>query len=230
MTCHELRLHLEDLERRDADFSACSEHLVDCAECARFVAARRGLGAGMRAVRESVPQASAALDAAVLANYRRQITIPESRMKRIAAWGPLVLLGSSVTAAALALISVLAFHSSRKPNPAVIAFPSASRSSVTQRVAPIETASAAPPRKPAMTHPAHHEPHVPSAASEGSLSDFHSLMYCDELSCGGAMELIRVQLPSPDAPFVPAASTNGVIYADVLLGPDGIARGIRIVH
>ena len=55
-------------------------------------------------------------------------------------------------------------------------------------------------------------------------------MYCDELSCVGAMEMIRVQLPSSRVAGLTPASTlpNGVIFADVLVGPDGIARSIRI--
>ena len=45
------------------------------------------------------------------------------------------------------------------------------------------------------------------------------------------MQLIRVQLPSSAAAFDPAAgSSDGAIYADVLVGADGIARGIRVVQ
>ena len=45
------------------------------------------------------------------------------------------------------------------------------------------------------------------------------------------MQLIRVQLPSSATAFesVPA-SPDGAIYADVLVGSDGIARGIRVVQ
>ncbi|MGA8441532.1 MAG: hypothetical protein WB762_23595 [Candidatus Sulfotelmatobacter sp.] len=45
------------------------------------------------------------------------------------------------------------------------------------------------------------------------------------------MQLIRVQLPASAAAFQPAAgSPDGAIYADVLVGSDGIARGIRVVQ
>ena len=56
-------------------------------------------------------------------------------------------------------------------------------------------------------------------------------MYCDELSCDGGMEVVRVQLPSLAAGFmsVPTAG-NRVVTADVLVGADGFARGIRIVY
>lgn len=56
-------------------------------------------------------------------------------------------------------------------------------------------------------------------------------MYCDELSCGGVMELIRVQLPSSGIePGSASAPAKAPVIADVLVGPDGIARGIRIVQ
>ncbi|MGA7294303.1 MAG: hypothetical protein WBW53_12125 [Terriglobales bacterium] len=45
------------------------------------------------------------------------------------------------------------------------------------------------------------------------------------------MQLIRVQLPSSAAAFeLAAASSDGAIYADVLVGSDGIARAIRVVR
>jgi hypothetical protein len=50
------------------------------------------------------------------------------------------------------------------------------------------------------------------------------------LSCDGAMDLIRVQLPSSllARPASAFRQTSGPVNADVLIGPDGIARGIRI--
>lgn len=39
--------------------------------------------------------------------------------------------------------------------------------------------------------------------------------------------MIRVQLPMYAASF---PSANGMVFADVLVGPDGIARGFRIVE
>ena len=70
-----------------------------------------------------------------------------------------------------------------------------------------------------------------SGSDHTSVPDgFRSLMYCDELSCVGAMEMIRVQLPSSVVAGLTSASTptNGVVFADVLVGADGIARSIRI--
>ena len=45
------------------------------------------------------------------------------------------------------------------------------------------------------------------------------------------MQLSRVRWPSSAAAFDPAAgSVDGTIYADILVGSDGIARGIRVVQ
>ena len=109
MTCHELRLHFEDPLRMDAEFPGEAEHLAHCTECARFVEARRKLGSGLRLVRESGPEPSAALKAAVLANYRAtdqrgDPTLVRSRIRRftIVAW----------TTAAAAVLALAARSSS----------------------------------------------------------------------------------------------------------------------
>src|SRR5262249_28073995 len=59
---------------------------------------------------------------------------------------------------------------------------------------------------------------------------FRSLMSCAELRCPRDMEMIRVQLPSSAMPRQVASfiRTSGSVTADVLVGPDGIARGIRL--
>jgi len=44
------------------------------------------------------------------------------------------------------------------------------------------------------------------------------------------MELIRVQLPPAAAFDLASDSVPEPVYADVLVGSDGIARGIRIVQ
>jgi 2-polyprenyl-6-methoxyphenol hydroxylase-like FAD-dependent oxidoreductase len=60
---------------------------------------------------------------------------------------------------------------------------------------------------------------------------FRSLMYCDELSCGGAMDVVRIELQPSDVGLMATAQQDrNAISADVLVGADGIARGIRIVR
>jgi len=108
MTCHELRPYFEDPLRIDAEFPREAEHLAHCTECARFVEARHELGTGLRLVCESAPEPSAALEAVVLANYRRRIIgnppLVRSRTRR---W---VVCWTAAAAAMLALAAVLLHH------------------------------------------------------------------------------------------------------------------------
>ena len=112
MTCHELRLYFEDPLRMDADFPCEAEHLAHCTECARFVEVRHELGAGLRLVRESAPEPSAALETAVLANYRRRIAadppLVRSRRRRftVVCW--------IAAAAAVLAVAVVLLHPARR--------------------------------------------------------------------------------------------------------------------
>lgn len=234
MTCQELRVYFEDPLRMDAEFSAEAEHLVRCPECARFVEARRELGAGLRLIRKSVPQLPAALDASVLADYRHEIagraprvnSIPGRRRRvAIACW--------SAAAAALMLAAGLAFHSGRRNDDSTVQLHSVAMLHAPEPIMPAKAANIIRPAKPIGSLSTRHQRPARSAQAVESpaLADFRGLMYCDELSCGGAMQLIRVQLASSTLPIAPTGrTTNQVIYADVLVGPDGIARGIRVIE
>ena len=237
MTCHELRLYFEDPLRMDAEFPSEAEHLAHCAECACFVAARRKLGTGLSLVRESAPEPSAALEAAVLENYRRQITgdlsVVKSRGRGFA-----VVNWTTALAAGLALAAVLLFHPAPRLDTSNLKIESAEQSSVAQPVTSVKAANRVPWTNTASSQKTRllsarrprRAPQRDIAKSPAS-EDFRSLMYCDPFSCGGAMQLIRVQLPSSAAALVPAAALpDGAIYADVLVGSDGVARGIRVVQ
>lgn len=233
MTCQELRLYFEDPFRRDAAFKAEAEHLVHCPECARFVEARGELGAGLRLIRESRPQPSAALETVVLADYRHQVAgrlsgvtwFPRRRRLAVACW--------SAAAAALILAAALALHSGRGSDNSTVQLHSARPLPAPEPITPTKAANIVRPAKPMGSLSARHQRPARSekVVESPALADFRSLMYCDELSCGGAMQLIRVQLASSAVAFAPAgATTNDVIYADVVVGPDGIARGIRVIE
>jgi hypothetical protein len=232
MTCHELRRYFEDPLRLDEEFRVETEHLARCAECARFVEARRALRASLRLVRESVPEPSGALDKAVLDDYREYIaggpspasSLPKRRSLKVAAW--------AVAAAAIVLVAGVFVVGRTTKTVAIRSEPTPHSFSVPQP-RPIEAPSATTSRKPTPSNSVRRAPLAKPLAAPESLASagFRSLMYCDELSCSGAMLVIRVELPPYAAPFVPAsAAGTGPIVADVLVGPDGIARGIRVVE
>jgi len=236
MTCHELRLYFEDPLRMDAEFPGEAEHLAHCTECARFVEACHELGVALRLVRESTPEPSAALEVAVLANYQRRITgdptLVRSRTRRftVVAW-------TTSAAAVLALAGALLLHPARRletSNSKIeSAQPPMAETGTLEKGAnsvPWTNAASSPKTRLRSARQPRRAPQVATTKSPAS-EDFRSLMYCDALSCGGAMQLIRVQLPSSAAAFEPAAAAPyGAIYADVLVGSDGIARGIRVVQ
>jgi hypothetical protein len=235
MTCHELRLYFEDPLRMDAKFPCEAEHLAHCAECARLVEARHELGAGLRLVRESAPEPSAALEAAVLANYRRRIT-GDLRLVRSKTHRFRGVYWTAAATAALALAAVF-LHPARRLETSNLKTESAQPPMAQPRISeksanriPWTNSVSSPKTRLRSARQPRGTPQLPTTKSPAS-EDFRSLMYCDALSCGGAMQLIRVQLPSSAAAFEPAAaSPDGAIYADVLVGADGIARGIRVVQ
>lgn len=234
MTCQELRRLFEDPLRVDAPFRAGTEHLAHCAGCARFVEARRELAAGLRLVRESIPQLPGSMDSTVLAHYRRHISDRPLPVSSTPTPPGSALVPWSAAATVILLMATLLFVSGRTTDIDVVRLQSrAQPSSTPQSVTPITTASQARMAKPIGSHSARRRSPVPSNAqlARPALQGFRGLMHCDELSCGGVMQLVRVQLQSSFTAFAPAsAATSRPVLADVLVGPDGIARGIRIVE
>ena len=233
MTCQELRLYFEDPLRQDDELRSELEHLAHCTDCARFVEAQRELGNSLRLVREAAPKLPATLDAAVLAGYRRHsgerprpvVANPRRQWFALLRWG--------AVAAAVILAAVLFYRSERRPEhtaaaPEIAAPVTAAPATAT--TAPPEHHSAPKQLRPAST-PRHPAPSGSAQVAASALPPgFRSLMYCDELSCSDAMEVIRVQLPSSAMTLAPAARAGGPVFADVLVGSDGIARGIRVVE
>lgn len=237
MTCEEIRMHIENRAKATelvAD-SSVAAHVGSCAECRQFLQERQSLGKSLRFVRESVSPVPESLDAAVLAGYRRfaaeREAIPRRHVRET--YLPLLLRWGAVAALVL-LASGIAWYSIRKPTNANVV-PAAQPASTVAAVVP-RTVSAEPQVRPvkrlvspARKHSAQSE--ADRATTIASIpDDFRGLMYCDQLSCAGAMDMIRVQLP-PSAIARPTSlfrQTSGPVNADVLIGPDGIARGIRI--
>ena len=235
MTCHDVRLYFEDPFHIDAEFPPEAEHLAHCSECARFVEARRELGARLRLVRESAPKPSPALDVAVLTAYQRRITGDASLVRSRTRRFTVVCLATA--AAVLALAAALLLHPARRLETSNLKIESAQlpmaqpiTSDKRLNIVPAINTVSSPKTRRSFARQPRRATQV--ATTKGSASeDFRSLMYCDVLSCGGAMQLIRVQLPSSAAAFEEAAaSPDKAIYADVLVGSDGIARGIRVVQ
>jgi hypothetical protein len=246
MNCADFRSYLqEDTLIHDLrENPEITMHLSSCSECRVVFDMKKEIGARLRLLRESVPAIPGSLDTAVLANYRRQIGMgnpAEARgLWRISfagwRWG---------IAAAVALLVLAAVFAVRKPSfttknqPPTIRKPEMARGPVARLAHPTppvrKNASVMPRVKPSKSNDALTDPAMvedsPNKLDARLPDDFRSLMYCDELSCGGGMDVVRMQLPYLPSGFVPASEArNRVVTADVLVGADGFARGIRIVH
>lgn len=238
MTCKELRLHFEE-RLRIGPFSKEAEHVTQCADCTYFVESRRELGDGLHLLRESVQQPSAALDAAVLGNYRQQTKLHQSETRSTAGRQRLAVVGSGLAATLLIAMLVVLQYERRIDDSIVSRQPMQPPPSLVQSANPSKGASLADSPRARRAPPTRNESrhHVsasvanaaPSVSTGLVIPEFHSLMYCDELSCGGTMQLIRIQLPPSAAALTPAGGApDGIVYADVLVGADGIARGIHV--
>jgi hypothetical protein len=232
MTCQELRLYFEDPLRPEAEFRVEPEHLVHCAECARFVDTQRRLGTGLRHLRNAVPQVPQQLDMSVLANYRRDVMNRPSNPTAVSARHRFANLRMTGAVAVMVLVAGLALFLRPRAVSPISGTRRPELNPMSQSVGVSPTASVTP-AKVRNSHRARRRcSKLTASAPDISLwPGFRSLMYCDELSCGGVMELIRVQLPSSGIePGSASAPANAPVIAEVLVGRDGIARGIRIVQ
>jgi hypothetical protein len=244
MTCEELRSYFED-HLRDAEVrsnhSAVAEHVATCADCNHLVEEQRALGENLRLVRESAPPVSESVDSSVVLNYRQYLAEERKHFGTTgvypfppgSAWA-----WTAIAAAVLVGVSFWLF-SARKT--VTTTQPTAAHQPTLAPIAPVVTQNpAAPvaktarrrsaaPLRPFQARP-EQRPAVTAVRAPRSLPDgFRSLMYCDALSCPEGMDVIRVQLPSAAMPRQVSGYIQPVrsVTADVLVGADGIARGIR---
>jgi hypothetical protein len=79
--------------------------------------------------------------------------------------------------------------------------------------------------------------HLASAESANAVAQsasstwpgYSNLMYCDPVVCSGPMQVIHIRVPVKQVmPALGTSSSNGFVDAEVVVGPDGVARAIRI--
>ena len=248
MTCTEARTFLQNNlqnnlitagtpEKHECEYPAgIAAHLQSCAQCRHFIADHAELQRLLNSVRNAAPQVSASLDAAVLANFRRNaerisVTNPvrSSRPFRVTSawfWRGAVAAVVLLAALSLTLRSRAPKHQAQTAKPTL---PQTKQPEITARVAQNVATSKAvsAPHRHTKPQPVAPAAALPALARDNFPPGFTSLMYCDPLSCNSPMDIIRMQLPtSSSAP----SSPTGFTYADVLVGSDGVARGIRIVQ
>jgi anti-sigma factor RsiW len=240
-----LRTLFGQQEHLSKDCEEFSAHLAECPECAGLIEAHTEVRLSLAVLREAAPDVSQSLDDAVIANYRAQIRHRDAAVPALPRRGSHLRLALTGSLAAALLVAAVLFWTPRKQSKDPITSFQTDRAAMRQAstpVLPTVTTARVPRRanriqkvkKPVTTarserkmHSVDHDSALRGAAIPAS---FSSLIYCDELSCGGAMDMVRVRLPSPLRMMPSSMTPSGPVYADVLVGADGIARGIRIVH
>jgi hypothetical protein len=245
MTCKELRHYGESKESGATvlpDSAEWAKHAAICPDCHRFIEERKELGKLLQLVRDSAPRTPASLDCAVLDGYRRFLSGQHRSVVAAARWASRISLGGALGwAAAVAFACVVAYAAMlllipyqhghvrhvREWRPVV-----ASQTVAHEKPAIDRTqASRRQTLKPVASNQLRRQPTSTTEPDALLPTGFHGLMYCDQFSCPGAMDVIRLELPPPVLGVTPAsAPAHGFVSADVLVGPDGIARGIRVVQ
>jgi hypothetical protein len=60
---------------------------------------------------------------------------------------------------------------------------------------------------------------------------YSNLMYCDPVVCSGPMQVVHIKVPVDQVkPNVGQSVGNSFVNADVVVGPDGVARAIRVAN
>jgi hypothetical protein len=60
---------------------------------------------------------------------------------------------------------------------------------------------------------------------------YSNLVYCDPVVCSGPMEVVHIKVPAGQGkPDAGESGGNGFVGADVVVGPDGVARAIRVAN
>ena len=192
----------------------------------------------LQALRHSAPSVPASLDHAVAEGYRRHLSgqqrspvLLSSRISRhrSSAWA--VAVSFTVIAVLVAVLFSSRGHQITRHRGEVrpMVVPQ-SMANVKIETAAVEESARNITRLSAAS--AKHRRHTATIAQGNSPfpTSFQSLMYCDQLSCPGAMDVIRVKLPSPVLGVMAAGRSSGLVSAEILVGQDGIARGIRLVE
>jgi len=244
MTCNEFRDRLDASGSPSKGLSRTDllAHLRDCAACRQRVEADEQLARQLRMLRDSAPAFPASLDASILQAFRAHVDKESSNIISLRQKPrQLPRLAWPAAMAALLLLGAIVFLGGRKATRSAPAAGNVRATSVTAPKPARPQAEVHSPNKVVAIKVAQHHPrrkgsvpHIEAPAAETVAvtlpPDFRSLVYCDELSCSGPMDVIRMNLPASALGVSSPLRTNNVVAADVVVGADGVARAIRIVY
>lgn len=246
MNCRDIRSHFADhavLNEFRNGTSELAEHLAACSECRRLIRMQKEVRQRLDLLKKAASSVPASLDEVVLTGFRK--VIAEQRLSREAVAIRLIrtspVLRATLAVAALVVIGAIGFgvygtptNSGRKmpvnsPTQIHRSTEQANREPVAKSATIGQQATSTRKQKKISREFAAAKTTIPVGSHAAPLpGDFRSLIYCDELICDGGMEIVHVQLAAVGRPVRASVPGGRLISADVLVGADGVARGIRI--
>ena len=255
MTCREFmdaaaELTPSQLLRMQAGGQSLAAHAGDCRACAEWLKSHRLLGNALQTLSAATANAgaSAAVEASVLQAFRGQqsapkiVAMPEPAVRRWWQLGRAFEIGAYAAVAAALIVGAFLgsrlLHDRQAPQQdeqakAVVA-PVVPKSGPQEApiAAEIPTQSVKNAAEPAMREVSvrdRRKAPVSSAAKAASATtdrlDYVAMMLCDPLMCSGDEHVVRMELPATTD-----GSTQQTVLADVVIGDDGLIRGMRIVN
>jgi hypothetical protein len=195
-----------------------ADHARTCAICDRLVQQeselRRQL-AGL-ALRNRTLEPSPSVKSNLLAEFESLRLASKPRRERI--------LSYAIAMAAVICVAVawVILHRPPAQPPAVAHAPAEAPAALAPKRTPAPSQTA--------TRLAHHKDPAhrrPSVAAPAPHNDFYPVVMCDSVTCAGPALTVRVQLPrSPLA----ARGSDTPVMADLLVGEDGLVRGVRLLQ
>lgn len=250
-------LNLSELLRVGAENDPLTMHGRECSACGNWLYSQHSLAGAMQSLSAATAQrqASSKVEQAVLQAFRTQGFAPKVIETTKPAAAPLWTLsrlfefGAYAAIAAALIVGVfLGWRIVRDRNenmraqqaqtittPANVSAPTATAGSNSQNIEQARKPEApnlkrgdstAGLRAAAVKQTP--QPRVRTVPGAGDGANYVALMLCDPLICSGDEHVIRMELPVTGVSSAEASS--GTVLADVVIGEDGLVRGMRIVN
>jgi hypothetical protein len=231
MTCRQLAPDIVDLARGSAldpaREAAALRHVRECASCTARLEQERAISVALRRLAtEGEPPPGDEGERKLLAAF----DAARARPRRVTMGVRVPLAASVVIAAGLALSWAYGWSLRARPAVAPVAMPSTLATPAPQPPAPITVVPATV--RPASTRRALRSGVARRAEPEAETAPFVVWAGASALPRFESGELIRIDIPEsvlPELGLWPRPSDGRAIQADVLVGQDGLVRGVRFV-
>ena len=239
-TCQDLQFDLLAVARRELTDAkvrkAVLKHTEICLFCAQRLANERMLTAELDALKQADAEqvrVPPCLEPALLQEFRRTM-VPVPAQKRS---GSRRRMAVAAAIAAIVLLVVMTGRLKIKPAPKPVMGPSEMATlppplPEKDPMAPTETTRTLPPARVRRFRPPRTVTLAAQQAGEMS-SDFFIFPYAPALDAHESAEIYRVRVPRASLTGLglpPGGRLDEPVEADLVIGPDGVARGIRFIR